>query len=328
LPSTKRCNPRTWNWFDRRNSGATFLVYQSQRSFAHEKQTAFRAFDILAGLATVVLFVAADGFLHVAADFREAVVVLALLSLAAGLLRGSGQPANAWLKGLLVASCGSLALLGLGWDSIQPAFAIILLLVANLFTVCGVRARQLWSKQSTARGGVILLSPLALLVIFALTTIPAVATRVATRRITGPSPAFSLTASDGGEIDSAGLRGNVVVLDLWATWCPACRRELPELDRLYRRYQGNSRLRFWAVDVLTNGETSQKAREFLRQAGYALPVAFGSQKLRDDLGGDGLPLLIILDKSGRIRLVHDGYDRSEPLQRELSKEIETLLHEA
>jgi hypothetical protein len=104
--------------------------------------------------------------------------------------------------------------------------------------------------------------------------------------------------------------------------------ELPELDRLYRRYQGNSRLRFWAVDVLTNGETSQKAREFLRQAGYALPVAFGSQKLRDDLGGDGLPLLIILDKSGRIRLVHDGYDRSEPLQRELSKEIETLLHEA
>jgi len=64
------------------------------------------------------------------------------------------------------------------------------------------------------------------------------------------------------------------------------------------------------------------------KAGYALPAAFGNQKFRDDLGGDGLPLLIILDKSGRIRLVHSGYDGSEPLQRELSKEIETLLHEA
>jgi thiol-disulfide isomerase/thioredoxin len=283
------------------------------------------AFDILAGLAALVLFVAADGFLHVGADFREAVVVLALLSLAAGLLRGSGRPANAWLKGLLVASGGSLALLALGWDSIHPAFLVILLLVANLFTVCGVRARRLWSRQSIARGGAILLAPLALLVIFVFTAIPSIATHIATRRIAAPSPAFSLTASDGGEIDSAGLRGNVVVLDLWATSCPACRRELPELDRLYRRYQGNSRLRFWAVDV---GETTEKAKEFLRKGGYALPVAFGSQKFRDDLGGDGLPLLIILDKSGRIRLVHSGYDGSEPLQRELSKEIETLLHEA
>jgi len=286
------------------------------------------AVDILAGLATLVLFAAADSFLHVGADFREAVVVLALLSLAAGFLRGSGRPGNAWLKGLLVASGGSLALLGLGWDSIQPVFLAILLLVANLFVVCGVRARQLWSRQSMARGGAILLAPLAALIIFAFTAIPAVATRVATRRMTAPSPAFSITAGDGGEIVSAGLRGNVVVLDLWATSCPACRRELPELDRLYRRYQGNSSLRFWAVDVLTNGETSEKAKEFLNKAGYALPVAFGNQKFRDDLGGDGLPLLIILDKSGRIRLVHSGYDGSEPLQRELSKEIETLLHEA
>jgi thiol-disulfide isomerase/thioredoxin len=286
------------------------------------------AVDILAGLATLVLFVAADGFLHVGADFREAVVVLALLSLAAGLLRGSGQPGNAWLKGLLIASGGSLALLGLGWDSIHPAFLAILLLVANLFTVCGVRARQLWSRQSIARSGAVLLAPLAALVIFAFTTIPVVATRLATRRMTAPSPAFSLTAGDGGQIDSAGLRGKVVVLDLWATWCPACRRELPELDRVYRRYQGNASLRFWAVDVMSNGETNEKAKEFLRNAGYALPLAFGSQKFREDLGGAGLPLLIILDKSGRIRLVHYGYDGSEPLQRELSKEIETLLNEA
>jgi peroxiredoxin len=205
------------------------------------------------------------------------------------------------------------------------AFLATLLLVANLFTVCGVRARHLWSHQSAAKGGMILLAPVAALVIFAFTTIPTFATRVATRQITVPAPAFSMTASDGEQINSAGLRGRVVVLALWAT---ACRRELPELDRLDRRYQGNSSVSFWAVDVLSNGETAEKAKEFLRKAGYALPVAFASEKSSEDLGGDGLPSLIIMDKLGRIRLVHNGYDRSEPLQRELSKEIETLLNES
>jgi len=205
----------------------------------------------------------------------------------------------------------------------------ILLLVANLFTVCGVRARHLWSHQSAAKGGMMLLAPVAALVIFAFTSIPTVVTRIATHRVTVlvPAPAFSMTASDGGQINSAGLRGRVVILAFWATWCPGCRRELPELDQLYRRYQSNSSVSFWAVDVLSDGETVKKAKEFLRKAAYALPVAFASEKSFEHLAGDGLPLLIIMDKLGRIRLIHNGYDRSEPLKLELAKEIENLLKE-
>lgn len=285
------------------------------------------AADILAGLATLVLFVVTDGFLHVGADLREGVVVLSLLCLAAGLLRGTGRPESAWLRGLLIASGGTLALLVLGWNSISHAFLAILLLVANLFTVCGVRARYLWSHKSAAKAGMILFAPVAALVILAFTTIPTVATRAATRRLTVPAPAFSMTASDGGQINCAELRGRVVVLAFWATWCPACRRELPELDQLYRRYRSNSSVSFWGVDVLSNGETAEKALEFIRKARYALPVAFASEKSPEDFGGDGLPLLIIIDKVGRIRLVHNGYDRSEPLQAELSKEIQALLKE-
>ncbi len=287
--------------------------------------------DVLAGLAVLVLFVIADSFFHVGADLREGVVVLALLCLAAGLLRaGTDRPENAWLRGLLVASGGTLALLVLGWNSISPVILAILLLVANLFAICGVRARHIWSRQSAAKGGMLLLGAVATLVLFAFTTIPTVATRVATHHKTVPAPApvFVMTASDGRRIDSAGLRGRVVVLDFWATWCPACRRELPELDQLHRRYQNNSSVSFWAVDVLGNGETAENAKDFMWKAGYVLPVAFVGERSSADLGGGGLPSLIILDKSGRIRLVHEGYDRSEPLQRELSKEIETLLHES
>jgi thiol-disulfide isomerase/thioredoxin len=136
-----------------------------------------------------------------------------------------------------------------------------------------------------------------------------------------------MTASGGGQINSAGLHGRVVVLSFWATWCPACRRELPELDQLYRRYRSNSSVSFWGVDVLGNGETAAKAKDFMQKAGYALPLAFGNEKSYEDLGGDGLPFLIIMDKFGRVRLVHNGYDRSEPLQSELSKVIEALLNE-
>ncbi len=283
--------------------------------------------DILAGLAAFVLFVVADSFLHVAADLREAVVVLSLMYLAVGLLRGTGRPDNAWLKGLLVASGGTLVMLVLLWNQIFHAFLAILLLVANLSTVWGVRARRIWSHQSALKWGMILLAPVTMLVLVVFTTIPTVATRVATRRTTVPAPIFSMTASGGGQINSAGLHGRVVVLSFWATWCPACRRELPELDQLYRRYRSNSSVSFWGVDVLGNGETAAKAKDFMQKAGYALPLAFGNEKSSEDLGGDGLPFLIIMDKFGRVRLVHNGYDRSEPLQSELSKVIEALLNE-
>ncbi len=283
--------------------------------------------DIFTGLAALTLFVVADSIFHVAADFREGVIVLSLLYLAAGLLRGTGWPENAWLRGLLIASGGTLVLLSVLWNSIFHAFLAILLLVANLFAVCGVHARHLWSQRSTAKGWMILLAPVVTLVILAFTTIPTVATRVATRRTTAPVPAFSLTASEGGQVSSAGLRGRVVVLAFWATWCPACRRELPELNELYKRYQGNSSVSFWAVDVLSDAETVEKAKEFLRKAGYVLPVAFANEKCAQDLGGADFPFLVILDKLGQIRLVHRGYDRSEPLQTELSKVMETLLNE-
>ena len=266
-------------------------------------------------MAALVLFVLGDSYFHVGADLRLGVVALAILCLCAGLVRGQGRPGNAWLKGLLVNSGSSLILLILGWGfSAQPVILAILLLIANLFTICGVRVRHLWAAQSAARGGMMLFVPLAALVVAAVTTIPVLTTRIATRKTSAPAPTFSISRLDGAVVSSSDFRGRVVVLDFWATWCPPCRRELPELEKLYRRYQGNSKVSFWAVDVQKNGETPEKARDFMQKAGYTLPVALGSQKWFEALSLGGLPSLIIIDKSGRIRLVHTGYDSSEQLQ--------------
>src|SRR5215472_17487360 len=282
--------------------------------------------DILTGLAAFFLFIFGDAFAHWAADLRVCIVTLAVLYLVAGFVRGRGRPENAWLKGLLVSSGGSLVLLVLLWGQLHHLTVAMLFLIANLSAICGVRARHLWGR-SAARAVLTLLVPLAAMVLAVVITIPSLATRIATREMSAAAPSFSISRLDGTVVDSAEFRGHVVVLDYWATWCPACRREMPELEKLYQRYKGNSKVSFWAVDVQMGGETPEKAQAFMQNAGYTLPIALGSENSSQALNPEGFPSLVIIDTTGRVRLIHTGYDRSEQLQARLSGEIDTLLAE-
>ena len=283
--------------------------------------------DILTGLAAFFLFIFGDALIHLAADLRLSIVSLAVLYLAAGFVRGQGGPGNVWLKGFLVSSGGSLVLLILLWGQLLHPVVAMLLLIANLFAISGVHARRLWLR-SAGKSALMLLVPLAALVLVVLTAVPGLASRIATRQMSADAPLFSIRKLDGTAVNSAELRGRVVVLDYWATWCPSCRREMPELEKLYQRYQGNPRVRFWAVDVQDGGETPEKAQAYVQNAGYTLPIALGNETSNEGLLKlEGFPSLVIIDTLGRVRLIHTGYDRSEQLQATLSREIDTLLAE-
>ena len=283
--------------------------------------------DILAGLVPIVLFIVADTFFHVAADMRVGLTVLALLYFCTGLVRGQGRPKTSWLKGLLIGSGGSLVLLILLWSAIFHLILGTYSLTASLFAVAGVRVRRLWEEHAAAKGGALLVASLASLVLFSTIAVPALTTQEATHKTDFSAPTFSFDKLDGTVVNSSDLRGRVAVVDFWATWCPACRRELPELEKVFKQYKGNPKVSFWAVDVQKGGETPAKAQDFMQKAGYTIPTAFDSQKASDILIADDFPSLIIIDKRGRIRLVHTGYDNSEQLQGELSKEIDALLEE-
>jgi hypothetical protein len=165
--------------------------------------------DILAGVAVLVLFAVAADYLHVGASLSTAVVTLAVLSLAAGVLRGRGMPSSAWLKGVLVGSGCILVSLLLGWGQMAHSVLAVFLVAEGFFIICGVQARRLWTARSVGNAVAMLLAPLGALVIVALMAIPALTWSISTRQMTQPAPAISFTALDGDIVSSPAFRGRV-----------------------------------------------------------------------------------------------------------------------
>jgi thiol-disulfide isomerase/thioredoxin len=117
---------------------------------------------------------------------------------------------------------------------------------------------------------------------------------------TEPKPAPDLTFLDaeGNEVRLADFQGEVVVLNLWATWCAPCRREMPSLDRLQAKY-GGAGLKVIALS-LDRGDVA-KVREFFEEleitslAVYHDPTA----RVGRELGAPGLPTTVVMDRAGR-----------------------------
>ena len=117
---------------------------------------------------------------------------------------------------------------------------------------------------------------------------------------TGPKqvPELTFFDADGTEVTLTDFQGEVVVLNLWATWCAPCRREMPSLDRLQARFGGNG-LEVIALS-LDRGDIA-KVREFYDELGIANLATYHDPQGRAgrDLGAPGLPTTILIDRSGQ-----------------------------
>jgi thiol-disulfide isomerase/thioredoxin len=157
---------------------------------------------------------------------------------------------------------------------------------------------------------------------------------VVSHEVREPPVSFQLALPAGAPVAAEQLRGRVAVIDFWATWCGPCQHELPELERLYRRFSGDRRVAFYAVDVSAadtpdeQGDTPAQASEFLRKHGYRMPLAFDAGgRAAKALHAHGLPTLLVLDRSGRVRLRHVGFVGAEDLGAMLAGTLERLLAE-
>ncbi|MCA9693803.1 MAG: redoxin domain-containing protein, partial [Myxococcales bacterium] len=103
---------------------------------------------------------------------------------------------------------------------------------------------------------------------------------------------FALKSPSGGEIKLASYRGRVVLLNFWGTWCKPCLKELPEFDRLYRRYRKHG---LTLIAVATD-EDADAVAAFVKQRKLAAKVAIGGQALADAYGSPQFPFSFVIDK--------------------------------
>ncbi len=119
------------------------------------------------------------------------------------------------------------------------------------------------------------------------------------------APEFKVERLVGGELTLSSLRGRVVVLDFWATWCPPCRAELPWLMKLARRYE--SRGVFFVAMNQDDGPQRALAAQFAAELpGIDRFITLGGSALAGPYRVDGLPTLYVLDRQGRVFASAEG----------------------
>ena len=108
---------------------------------------------------------------------------------------------------------------------------------------------------------------------------------------------------NGKVIDLGDLRGKIVFLNFWATWCPPCLAEMPSVNKLYEQYKDDKDVIFILADADGNLPKSQK---FMDKKGYKLPIYAVASETPDVIFQGSLPTTVVFDKQGRISYNESG----------------------
>lgn len=136
------------------------------------------------------------------------------------------------------------------------------------------------------------------------------------------APDFRLTTLDGSPVTRDSLRGKVVLLNFWATWCPPCRVEMPGFQDVYDARHADG---FVVLGVSTDAGGRGTVLDFLGEQGITYPVAMATGQIVNDYGGARvLPTSFLIDREGRVRHEVRGYFAEVAL----SQAVDRLLAEA
>jgi peroxiredoxin len=118
-----------------------------------------------------------------------------------------------------------------------------------------------------------------------------------------PAPAFELRDLAGGNVSLASLRGKVVVLDFWATWCGPCKTELPRYNEFFTRNKARG---VEVVGVAFDSGEAQEVQDFVAQNRMIYRQLLGDDATGDAYGARGLPTTFVIDAEGQIRVTVEG----------------------
>jgi thiol-disulfide isomerase/thioredoxin len=125
-------------------------------------------------------------------------------------------------------------------------------------------------------------------------------------RLHDNAPDFTLNDLDGKPVVLSALKGKVVILDFWATWCGPCKKTMPILDKFYTTDKPKDVL-VYGINVWER-KGIEGVKPFLTERNIHFPVLYGTNETADAYGVRGIPTLVVIDKDGKIAYRHIGYD--------------------
>lgn len=176
-----------------------------------------------------------------------------------------------------------------------------------------INNRQL-NKLFYALGRIIIFS-LFILFTFSLST-------SANELVNTKAPDFTLKSMTGDNLNLTEQRGNITVINFWASWCGPCRKEMPILQELHNKYTDLG-VQVWGINV---EQENQAGRDFIKSINVDFPILFDNKNVLSRLYQvSAMPTTVIVDRSGKIRFVFRGY--KDGYEKKYAKAIKKLIRE-
>jgi thiol-disulfide isomerase/thioredoxin len=134
---------------------------------------------------------------------------------------------------------------------------------------------------------------------------------------------FVLKDSSGKDFDLASQKGKVIVLDFWATWCPPCRKEVPELNAIYKKYRARGLVVVGVSVDKVQGDGVKSVRPFAREFKVNYPILMADDALVEAMDLDNIPTTLFIDRKGKTIARLEGRGKSG----ELAQAAKTLFRD-
>lgn len=158
----------------------------------------------------------------------------------------------------------------------------------------------------------------------------ALSEKLSKERINKPAADFTLKNLDGSVVKLSNLRGKIVVIDFWATWCGPCIQSFPYLQKVYDKHKGDADIVILAVNTWeskTGKDLEDQVRDFMAKNKYSFPVLF-DEGFVDKYGVEGIPTKFIVDQKGMIQFKDIGFGGGEEMMQKMEMQFELLRKES
>lgn len=138
----------------------------------------------------------------------------------------------------------------------------------------------------------------------------------------GPAPDFTLKSKSGENVRLEDLRGQVVMLNFWASWCGPCRQEMPHMNDIFKKYEKFG----FTVLAVSVDENPEDANRFLDAVPVDFPILYDTDSRISELYNvDAMPTTVMIDRDGNKRFLHRGYKPG--YEKKYKKQVKKLIRE-